>query len=194
MAKKTGVYVCRGCGIADAVDTQKLVDLASAANPGGPVRTSPAFCLEDAQLIKADVEQGVDGVVIAACSLRVNTEVFRFKPAFVERVNIREQVAWSHPARHEETEALAADYLRMGLVRAQKATPPRPYAEANERTVLIVGGGAAGISAAISAARSGFGVVLVEKQANLGGYAGRLHRWFPTRPVSSPIRCSPDLW
>jgi quinone-modifying oxidoreductase subunit QmoB len=182
MAKKTGVYVCRGCGIADAIDTQKLVDLASAANPGGPVRTSPAFCLEDAQLIKADVEQGVDGVVIAACSLRVNTEVFRFKPAFVERVNIREQVAWSHPARHEETEALAADYLRMGLVRAQKALPPRPHTEANERTVLVVGGGAAGVSAASSAARSGFGVVLVEREAELGGYAARLHQQFPTRP------------
>ena len=182
MAQKTGVYVCRGCGIADAVDTQKLVDLASAANPGGPVRTSPAFCLEDAQLIKADVEQGVDGVVIAACSLRVNTEVFRFKPAFVERVNIREQVAWSQPARHEETEALAADYLRMGLVRAQKALPPRPYTEANERTVLVVGGGAAGVSAASSAARSGFGVVLVEREAELGGYAARLHKQFPTRP------------
>ncbi len=182
MAKKTGVYVCRGCGIAEAVDTQKLVDLATSANPGGPVRTSAAFCLEDAQLIKADVEQGVDGVVIAACSLRVNTDVFRFKPAFVERVNIREQVAWSHPARHEETDALAADYLRMGLVRAQKALPPRPYIEANERTVLVVGGGAAGISAASSAARSGFSVVLVEREGELGGYAARLHKQFPTRP------------
>ena len=183
MAKKTGVYVCRGCGIAEAVDTQKLVDLATSANPGGPVRTSAAFCLEDAALIRTDVEQqGVDGVVIAACSLRVNTDVFRFKPAFVERVNIREQVAWSHPARHEETEALAADYLRMGLVRAQKASPPRPYTEANERTVLVVGGGAAGISAASGAARSGFGVVLVEREGELGGYAARLHKQFPTRP------------
>ncbi len=182
MAKKTGVYVCRGCGIAEAIDTQKLVDLATTANPGGPVRTSLAFCLEDAQLIGTDIEQqGVDGVVIAACSLRVNTDVFRFKPAFVERVNIREQVVWSQPAHHEETQALAEDYLRMGLVRAQKASPPTPYTEANERTVLVVGGGGAGISAATSAARSGFGVVLVEREAELGGYAARLHRQYPTR-------------
>ncbi|HXJ85147.1 MAG TPA: hydrogenase iron-sulfur subunit [Candidatus Methylomirabilis sp.] len=182
MGKKTGVYICQGCGIAEAVDTQKLVDVAGAANPGGPVRTSPAFCLEDAQLIRADIEQeGVDGVVIAACSLRVNADVFRFRPAFVERANLREQVAWSHPARHDETQALAEDYLRMGLVRAQKASPPTPYTEANERTVLVVGGGVAGISAAASAARSGFGVVLVEKEAALGGYAARLHRQYPTR-------------
>jgi quinone-modifying oxidoreductase, subunit QmoB len=183
MGKKTGVYICRGCGIADAMDTQKLVDLATAEAAGSPVRASPAFCLEDAELIRTDVEQqGVDSVVIAACSLRVNTDVFRFSPAFVERVNLREQVAWSHRAGHEETQALAEDNLRMGLVRARKASPPVPYTEANERTVLVVGGGAAGISAAISAARSGFAVVLVEREPELGGYAARLHRQFPTRP------------
>ena len=193
MGKKTGVYVCRGCGIADAVDTQKLVDLAAAANPGGPVRTSPAFCLEDARLIRADVEtEGVDGAVIAACSVRVNADVFRFPAAFVERVNLREQVAWSHPARHEETQALAEDALRMGLVRAQKASPPTPYTEANERTVLVVGGGAAGISAATSAARSGFAVVLVEREAALGGYAARLHRQYPTRSPYETLE-APDV-
>ena len=124
MPRKTGVYLCRGCGIGESVDVQKLVDLATAANPGGPVRTSPAFCLEDAALIRGDIaEQGVDSAVIAACSLRVNTDVFRFDPAFVERVNLREQTVWSHPAGHEETQSLAEDYLRMGLVRAQKAAP-----------------------------------------------------------------------
>src|SRR5262249_49783646 len=75
----------------------------------------------------------------------------------------------------------AEDNLRMGLVRAQKAAPPTPYTEANEHTVLVVGGGAAGISAATSAARSGFGVVLVEKEAALGGYGARLHQQYPTR-------------
>src|SRR5262249_37450593 len=59
--------------------------------------------------------------------------------------------------------------------------------EANERSVLVVGGGEAGINAATSAARSGFGVVLVEKDAELGGYAARLHRQYPTRhPYQSP--------
>jgi quinone-modifying oxidoreductase subunit QmoB len=183
MAKKNGVYICRGCGIAEALDTEKLVGLATAANPGGPVRTSPAFCLEDAELIRSDIEhEGVDGVVIAACSLRVNTDVFRFAPAFVERVNIREQVTWSHAPGDAETQSLAEDYLRMGLVRAQKAAPPKPYTEANERTVLVVGGGAAGLSAAASAARSGFGVVLVEREAALGGYAARLRQQVPKRP------------
>lgn len=183
MAKKVGVYVCSGCGIGGSVHTPKLMDLATAAAAGGPVRTSPAFCLEDAGLIKRDIEQeGVGSVVIAACSPRVNTDIFGFTSAFVERVNIREQVAWSHPPNHDETQALAEDYLRMGIVRAQKSSPPTPYTEANERTVLVVGGGVAGLSAAISAGRSGFGVVLVEKERELGGYAARLHRQFPKRP------------
>jgi len=193
MAQKTGVYVCRGCGIGEAVDTQKLLDLAATANPDGPLRVSPAFCLEDAALINQDVaEHGVDRVVIAACSLRVNTDVFRFQPAFVERVNLREQAVWSHPAGHEETQSLAEDYLRMGLVRAQKSQPPSPYTEANERTVLVVGGGAAGISAAITAARSGFGVVLVEKQPRLGGYSAQLYKQFPTRPPYQDLE-EPDI-
>jgi quinone-modifying oxidoreductase subunit QmoB len=183
MAGRTGIYLCSGCGIGGSLDTQKVLDLARAAAAGGPVRTSPAFCLEDAALIRADVErEGVDGVVIAACSPRVNTDVFRFPSAFVERVNLREQVVWSHPPNHEETQSLAEDSLRMGIVRAQKAGPPTPYTEANERTVLVVGGGVAGISAALSAARSGFDVILVEKADGLGGYATRLWKQFPKRP------------
>jgi quinone-modifying oxidoreductase subunit QmoB len=186
MAARVGVYVCSGCGIGESVDTTRLTGAAAAA--GGPVRSSPAFCLEDARLIRTDVEQGgVDGVVIAACSPRVNTDVFRFPGAFVERVNLREQVAWSHPPRHEETQSLADDALQMGIVRARKASPPRPYTEANERAVLVVGGGVAGLSAATSAARMGFRVVLVERAAQLGGYAARLHRQFPKQtPWAAP--------
>jgi quinone-modifying oxidoreductase subunit QmoB len=97
-------------------------------------------------------------------------------------VNVREQVVWSHPPNEDETQNLADDYLRMGIVRAQKAVPPVPYTEARERTVLVVGGGAAGLTAAVEAAQTGFDVVLVEKSDRLGGYAARLHRQFPTRP------------
>jgi quinone-modifying oxidoreductase subunit QmoB len=181
MANRLGVYICSGCGIGGSIDTQRLV--AAAEKAGGPVRTSKAFCLEDASLIKADVETGdVDTVVIAACSPRVNTEVFGIPSAIVQRVNLREQVAWSHPVNHEETQSLAEDYLQMGIVEAQKKRPPVPYKEANEQRVLVVGGGIAGINAAISAARSGFDVVLVEKGGQIGGFAGRLYKQFPSRP------------
>jgi quinone-modifying oxidoreductase subunit QmoB len=183
MSKKLGVYVCGGCGISDCLDTEELVNIASPENSVSVVRTSPAFCLEDARLIREDIERdGLDGVVIAACSPRVNTDVFGFDSAFVERVNIREQVAWCQPPKHEETQSLADDYLRMGIVRAQKASAPSPYTDARERRILVIGGGSAGLSAAVSAGRAGFEVLLLEKAAQLGGYAARLYRQFPKRP------------
>ena len=70
----------------------------------------------------------------------------------------------------------------MGIVRADKTGIPTPYVEANERTLLVVGGGVAGMAAAIDAARTGFRVVLVEKAAALGGFARKLYKRFPTRP------------
>ena len=181
MSEKSAVYVCSGCGIGDCLDVERLAQLATERNVP-IVRTSAAFCLEDARLIAEDVESaGVDGVVVAACSPRVNTEVFDFPEAFVERVNIRELVAWSHEPNEEETQALAEDYLRMGLERTARAKKATPHTEANQRTVLVVGGGPAGIAAASGASGAGYDVVLVEKSAELGGYARRMHKQYPKR-------------
>jgi quinone-modifying oxidoreductase subunit QmoB len=178
--KKVGAYICSGCSIAGAVDVEQLAALGAEA--GCLVRKSPAFCLEDSRLIRDDVAEGaVEAVVVAACSPRVNTDVFRIPGATVERVNLREQVAWSHPAGHPETQELALDYLRMGIMRAQRVARPQPYTQANTRAVLVIGGGIAGISAALNAARCGFRVVVVEKQEELGGWANRLYRQFPKR-------------
>jgi quinone-modifying oxidoreductase subunit QmoB len=170
------------------MSTQTLESIATSEGRAVLVRHSAAFCLEDAALIHADVAAGtVDGVVIAACSPRVNTDVFRSEAAFVERVNIREQVAWSHEPGAEETQSLANDYLRMGMVRAQKATLSTPFTAANERTVLVIGGGVAGLAAAADAAEAGVNVVLVEKTASLGGFAAHLHKQYPKRrPYREP--------
>jgi quinone-modifying oxidoreductase subunit QmoB len=183
MSKKLGVYVCTGCGIGECLNAEKLTAIAAVPQRAAVVRTSKAFCLEDARIIANDIDSKlVDSVVIAACSPRVNTDVFRFDSAFVERVNLREQVVWSHPPNQDETQALAADHLRMGLARAQRATAPAPYQEANERTLLVIGGGTAGLAAAKGAAEAGFDVLLVEKSAQLGGFARRLYKQFPQRP------------
>ena len=183
MEKKLGVYVCGGCGIGECVDKERLVRIAAEEYQVSVVKTSPAFCLEDVRLIKEDIEkEGVNAVVIAACSPRVNTDVFALPSATVERVNLREQVAWSHPPGHEETQSLANDALRMGIVRAQKTRPPTPFTEANERTVLVIGGGVAGMTAALGAARTGVKAILVEKTPRLGGFAARLWKQVPKHP------------
>ncbi len=128
---------------------------------------------EGAGLIKADLEQGeVNSVVIAACSPRVMTDVFDYGPAILlERVNLREQVAWSHPAGDEDTQMLAEDQLRIGLARMKEMEPPSPFEGENlSKRILVVGGGLTGMSAANEAAKAGYEVVLVEKEAELGGY------------------------
>ena len=167
MNHKVGVYVCKGCGIGDCLNAEKLELIAKQEFQTPIVRTSPAFCLEDVQIIKNDIaQQGVTDAVIAACSGRVNTDVFSLKPASVQRVNIRAQVVWSHEPNTDETQSLAGDYLRMGIVKAQKTNPPSPYTQANDKTLLVVGGGITGISAALGAANAGYKVVLIEKQSN----------------------------
>ena len=183
MSRRLGVYLCSGCGIGECVDVSKLESIAQASSSTAMLRTSPALCLSDSAQIQSDiVTESLDGVVIAACSPRVNTGAFRSEEAFVERVNLREHVAWSHPANDAETQSLAEDYLRMGIVRAQKAAKAVPYTEANERTVLVVGGGIAGLTAAIDAAAAGFAVVLVEKRSALGGFGAHLYKEVPKKP------------
>jgi quinone-modifying oxidoreductase subunit QmoB len=183
MSRRLGVYLCSGCGIGECVDVSKLESIAQASISTAMLRTSPALCLSDSAQIQSDiVTESLDGVVIAACSPRVNTGAFRSEEAFVERVNLREHVAWSHPANDAETQSLAEDYLRMGIVRAQKAAKAVPYTEANERTVLVVGGGIAGLTAAIDAAAAGFAVVLVEKRRALGGFGAHLYKEVPKKP------------
>lgn len=183
MDTKLGVYVCGGCGIGGCLDLDRLAGIGSGEYRAPVTRTSAAFCLEDVRVIRDDVERdGVNAVVVAACSPRVNTDVFAFAGATVERVNLRELVAWTQPAGHEETQSLASDLLRMGIVRAQKLRPPTPYTEANVRRVLVVGGGVAGLTAAVGAADAGVEALLVEKDARLGGYAASLAKRFPTGP------------
>ena len=71
----------------------------------------------------------------------------------LERVNLREQVAWCHEAKHEDTQAMAEDYMRMGLVKAGKMEPLERLPEDTiSRTVLVVGGGVTGVSAALDSA------------------------------------------
>jgi quinone-modifying oxidoreductase subunit QmoB len=183
MEHKVGVYVCTGCDIGKCLKTDDLEKVATDEFAPAVVRNGAAFCLEDVDIIKKDIAEGtVDRVVVAACSPRVNQDILSFENTPVERVNLREQVVWSHPANTDETQSLSEDYLRMGIVRAQKTGIPTPYVEANDRTLLVVGGGVAGMAAAIDAARTGFKVALVEKADHLGGFATKLYKHFPTRP------------
>ncbi|MBM3747050.1 MAG: FAD-dependent oxidoreductase [Acidobacteria bacterium] len=181
MSKKLGCYICSGCDVGQAVDTAKLAKLAERDLRVPVCRVHPFLCgPEGLALIRNDIEAGgVNAVVVAACSPRVKTEAFQFDPKMVlARVNLREHVAWCQEAGHEDTQMLAADYLRMGVVKAQKAEPLEPVSEPVSKQILVVGGGAAGLTAALEAAEAGYEVTLVESKAQLGGFAAGLKRSF----------------
>ena len=194
MAKSIRSYVCTGCGIGECLNAQKLAEV-SAAEFDVEAQVHPPLCVpEGVDFLRKDIEAaGADHVVIAACSDRVNWDVFSLESLgvnAVQRVNIREQVAWSKPPNDEETQMLAEDYLRMGIVRAQKTETPPAKAEPAERTLLVVGGGVTGITAAIEAAEAGSDVVLVEKGDALGGWLAKFYKSYPTRP---PYRDLEDI-
>ena len=135
--------------------------------------------------------EGVNAVVIAACSQRVKTEVFQFGPdVLLNRVNLREQVVWSHPPNDEDTQMLAEDNLRMGMVRIQKmdfVTPTKR--EGIVKNILVVGGGLAGMTAALETSRTGYNVILVEKENTLGGWVKKQTKLCPTQ---SPFEAIED--
>lgn len=205
MEKKLGVYICTGCEIGSALNIENLSQVAVKEYKIQICKTHPVFCGEEGiEIIKKDIEaEGVNTVVIAACSNRVKYDLFDFGPSnIVERINIREQVVWSHDwtkqvesktkdaegkeevkvetKPDEDTQMLAEDYIRMGIVKAQKTALPEPFIETTAKNILVIGGGITGLTSAIEAADTGYDVTIVERSHQLGGYAAKLRKQIPT--------------
>jgi quinone-modifying oxidoreductase subunit QmoB len=182
MEKKYGVYLCKGCGIGAALDFDSIAKVVKKEGKIPLIREHDIMCSPEARaMVEQDMTtEGVNCMVIAACSPRVKYEEFDFPNSLVERVNIREQVAWTQEPNAEETQALAEDYLRIGCARIKRAELPEPYETECDKTILVIGGGITGLSAALEAANGGYQVVLVEKEAELGGYGAKLYRQTPS--------------
>jgi quinone-modifying oxidoreductase subunit QmoB len=162
MDKKLGVYICTGCGIGESLDIEALKKVATKEFKAPVCKTHPWLCsVEGVEMIRSDMTtEGVNTLSIVACSPRVKYDVFDFGPGLQDRVNVREQVAWVLPANDEDTQMMAEDHLRMGLVKLNKSAPPEPYlAENLSKAILVVGGGFAGMNAAVGAAQAGYPVV-----------------------------------
>ena len=179
--KKFATYICTGCGIGDALDIDALAKEAK-----GECKTHEFLCGDEGlALINKDIaEEGVNTVVVAACSHRAKQREFSLgKDIMVERINLREGVAWVLPPEDEDTQWLAEDYMRMGVEKANRTDLPEPFAEGDfYQDILVIGGGVAGMTAALEAAKAGSNVTLLEKTGALGGYALKLHKTIPTQP------------
>ena len=191
--KKYGVYLCKGCGIGEALNFESLNKVIKKSGKIQFIKEHDIMCSPEARaMVLEDIKpegEGINCLVIAACSPRVKYEELDFPGVLVERVGLRELVVWTQEPNAEETQALAEDYLRMYCARVKKSALPEPYESECDKTILVIGGGTAGLSAALEAANLGYDVVVVEKQAELGGFGAKL---FKATPSSYPYTTLQD--
>ena len=186
---RIGVYVCHcGINIAATVDVGAVTQWA-AGLPGVVVsRDYTYMCSDPGQaLIQNDIrELGLNRVVVASCSPRMHEPTFRaavsavhLNPYCFEMANIREQCSWVHPAA-ETTTQKAMHLVGSAVAKAALLQPLEQRQAPTTPAALVIGGGIAGMQAALDIADAGFEVTLVERASSLGGHVGHLHRTFPT--------------
>jgi len=192
MEKKIGVYICSGCDIDKAIDTEGLEKVAKNEYKVPICKTHPFLCSQEGlQLIKDDQKnEGVNCFVIGACSKRHHQTDFDMgADTIVIRAPIREQVAWILEPRdaegnvNEDTQMAGEDYIRMYTSTVRLTSVPEPYIqEKTDKSIAVIGGGVAGMTAAIEAAKAGYDVNLVEKSDQLGGFALSFKSIIPSEP------------
>ena len=190
---KTGAYICKGCGLGERLDCDQLATIAEREGKASIVKQHDFLCnAEGVAMIQNDIDnEGVNRVMIAACSRRSKTEAFNFQNVAIGRANLREGVIWVRPdsdEARETTQEMAADYVRMGCAEVKFMTPPHASEEAASNDhILVVGGGVTGMTAAIEAAAAGYPVTLVEKTGQLGGSAAFEYKRIPEHmPYADP--------
>lgn len=194
--RRIGVFVCHcGINIASKVDVEDVTDFSSRLE-GVVVSKDYKYMCSDpgAKLIKDSIsEYGLDGVVIASCSPRMHEHTFRgvaedggINPYNVEITNIREQCSWAHEDRGEATKK-AKSLVRAAVAKALLLEPLEKSRTPVTPEALVIGGGIAGMQAALDIADDGFKVHLVEKEPTIGGRMAQLDKTFPTLDCSSCI-------
>ncbi len=188
MPARVGVYICHcGINIASMVDVHAVAEYASMLPNVTIARDYMYMCSDPGQaLIKQDIrEHNLNRVVVASCSPRMHETTFRtviedvgVNAYYFEMANIREQVSWVHADRLVSTdkakELVSASVAKAVLLEplAEREVPVTPAA-------LVIGGGIAGLEAALDIAEAGYQVYLVEREPSLGGRMAQLNKTFP---------------
>ena len=191
---RIGVYVCHcGLNIAGVVDCADVAAYAEGLDGVVVSRHDGYCCSEPGQnLIKNDIaEKGLNRVVVASCSPRLHEPTFRqcvadagLNPYLMEMANLREQCSWVHGQDPEGATQKAKDLVRSAVARTRGLTVRQEIEVPMEQSTLVIGGGVAGIQAALDLADAGFQVTLVEKQPSIGGMMARLDKTYPTMDCS----------
>ena len=194
---RIGVYVCHcGTNIAGVIDVDDVVNYALKL-PGVVVAKHYVYlCSAPGQrLIVEDIKKHhLNRVIVAACSPRMHESTFRktveeggLNPYLFVQVNIREHASWVHSKHPKEATEKAKMLIKMAVERAKHLEPLEPLIAHVEKKVLVIGGGIAGIRAALDIANAGYKVYLVEKSPSIGGKMAKLDKTFPT------LDCSPCI-
>jgi heterodisulfide reductase subunit A2 len=193
---RIGVFICH-CGenIGRTVDAAKVAD--DLRSHPGVVHSEDYkyMCSDPGQNLirQAIAEKGLTGVVVAACSPHMHEKTFRrvasgagINPFLCEMANIREHCSWIHEDRAKATEK-AVDIGRTIVEKVKHNVPLQPIHIPVTRRALVIGGGIAGIQAALDLADGGAKVILVEKESSIGGHMSQLSETFPTLDCSQCI-------
>jgi len=182
---KVGVFLCHcGANIGRVVDIPSAVEYAKTLDNVEHAEEGLFICSTDAaeQISNTIRDKGLNRVVVAACTPRTHEPLFRdtlreggLNQYFFDMANIREHCSWVHSKQKEEATAKAKDIVRMSVARTLNLEPLDEFELPVTKTALVVGGGVAGMTSALSLADQGFEVHLVEKDSDLGGTARRLH-------------------
>ena len=184
-----GVYVCHcGTNIAGTVDVAAVADFAASLEGVTVARHYAYMCSDPGQaLIQEDIrERRVERVVVASCSPLMHEGTFRaacaaagLNPFLFQMTNLREQCAWVTDDRVRAT-AKAKDLVAAAVARVRLHEPLEARQASVRQAALVVGGGIAGIEAALRMADAGKQVYLVEREAGIGGHMAQLYKTFPT--------------
>jgi len=191
---RIGVFVCDcGLNIAGTVDTEAVKDYA-ATLPDVVVTVRNRYTCSDPgqQEIKRHIlEYNLNRVVVASCSPRLHEPTFRnciseagLNPYLLEMANIREHCSWVHLHDRDAATRKAQDIVRMAVARAHWLYPQEEEKLPVTDAALVIGGGVAGIQAALDLADAGHPVYLVEKKPSIGGIMAQLDKTYPTMDCS----------
>ena len=194
---KIGVYVCWcGLNIAGTVDSEGVARYAGTLPHVAVARDYKYMCSDPGQdLIKNDIKRlGINRVVVASCSPRLHEPTFRkacrdagLNPYLYEHANIREHCSWPHATDKNRATEKAKDLVRAAVRRVYYQEPLEIKEVPVNPNVLVVGGGIAGIQAALDIADGEKKVYMVERDASIGGHMIQLDRTFPTLDCSECI-------
>jgi heterodisulfide reductase subunit A len=194
---RIGVYICHcGSNIAGYLDMEELERFAKNLPYVTFVQRNLYTCSEGGinEIKRGIEEQNLNRVVVASCTPRTHEPLFRsscaeagLNPYLFEMVNIRDQCSWVHMQEKEDATDKAKDLIRMGVAKAALLEPQQPIMSEVERRALVIGGGLAGMTSGLALANRGFEVVLVEKEAQLGGMLNKLNKISPSLVDASAL-------